>query len=442
MSDAGPVSRAPGLIAEVTDDAVFAKCAWRLIPFIFVLYLVNFIDRVNVGFAALTMKGDLGFSDSVYGLGAGIFFAGYSLFQVPANLILERLGARRWVFCILLAWGAVSASNALVTSATSFYVVRTLLGIAEAGFFPGMVLYLTYWFPKSYRARLVALFMVAIPFANVVGGPISSLILGMEGIGGLHGWQWLFLIEGLPSCALAFAVLAWLPSGPKEANWLTDDEKRIIAMRLKAEDSSRHTAFLPALLDYRLYALGIVYLGYAISYYGVQLWLPQIVQAMGFSNLATGFMVAIPFAIAMIAMVLWGRSSDSSGERVWHVALPTLAAGACLLVASVTLSNVVVFVALSVVLVSLMCFQGPFWVLPPYLLGGTAAAAGIAFINTIGTGAGGFLGPALMGVLKQSTGGYATAMAVLAIGPLVSAAIVLALGRAMRLSLAQQQQRA
>jgi ACS family tartrate transporter-like MFS transporter len=284
--------------------------------------------------------------------------------------------------------------------------------------------------------------MVAIPFANVVGGPISSLILGMEGIGGLHGWQWLFLIEGLPACVLAFAVLVWLPSGPREANWLSEDEKRIISARLKAEDGGRHTSLLAALLDYRLYALGIVYLGYAISYYGVQLWLPQIVQAMGFSNLATGFMVAIPFAVAMIAMVLWGRSSDSSGERIWHVALPTLAAGACLLVASVTLSNAVVFIALSVVLVSLMCFQGPFWVLPPYLLGGTAAAAGIAFINTIGTGAGGFLGPALMGVLKQSTGGYSTAMAVLAVGPLVSAAIVLVLGRTMRLSLAQQQQRA
>jgi ACS family tartrate transporter-like MFS transporter len=409
------------------EDAVFAKCARRLIPFIFLLYLVNFIDRVNVGFAALTMNKDLDFAPSTYGLGASIFFAGYSLFQVPANLILDRIGARRWIFCILLAWGAISAANAFVSSPVSFYTVRTFLGIAEAGFFPGMVLYLTYWFPKAFRARLVANFMLAIPFANMIGGPVSGFLLGMDGIAGLHGWQWLFLIEGLPACVLAFVVLATLPSGPKEALWLKAEEKQTIAARLQAEDTSHHRDIWPALADPRVWALGFVYLGYSISYYGVQLWLPQIVQAMGFSNIATGFLVALPYAATMVAMAMWGRSSDKSGERIWHVAVPALVAMTGLLVASLTGANLVVFLALSFVLMSLMSLQGPFWALPQSYLGGVAAAGGIAFINTIGTGAGGFVGPNIVGVLKEAYGGYAVAMAVLALAPAMTAIVVLSL---------------
>jgi ACS family tartrate transporter-like MFS transporter len=411
----------------MNDDAVFAKCAWRLIPFIFILYLVNFIDRVNVGFAALTMNGDLKFSPAVFGFGGGIFFLGYSLFQIPANLILERVGARRWIFLILLVWGAVSASTAFITNATQFYAVRVLLGIAEAGFFPGMVLYLTYWFPKSYRARLVANFMLAIPFANIVGGPVSGLILGMDGVVGLHGWQWLFLIEGTPACAIAFAVLAWLPSGPAEARWLNADEKRAIAARLATEESAQHRNLLTAFLDLKVWALGLVYLGYAISYYGVQLWLPQIVQAMGFSNLATSFLVALPFVATMIAMFLWGRSSDSTGERIWHVAIPALIAMASLIAASIAASNLVIFLALTVAVMSLMSLQGPFWALPQSYLGGVAAAGGIALINTLGTGAGGFLGPYVVGLLKNATGGYAVPIGVLAIAPAMTAIVVLSL---------------
>ena len=413
------------------ENRLFDLCAKRLIPFVFLLYLVNFIDRVNVGFAALTMNRDLGFSPAVYGLGAGIFFAGYSLFQIPANLILERIGARRWIFFILLIWGAISASTAFIQGPNAFYAVRILLGIAEAGFFPGMVLYLTYWFPKSYRARLVATFMLAIPFANIVGAPLSSFILGMEGVSGLHGWQWLFLIEGLPASVLAFAVLALLPSGPKEASWLKDAEKQVILAHLAADDTSEHRDFGKALLDMRVYALGIVYLGYATGYYGIQLWLPQIVQAMGFSNLATGFLVALPFIASMIAMVLWSRSSDRTGERTWHVAIPVLAATAGLLAASVAPVNLIVFLGLTVALMGVMAFQGPFWTLPPMFLGGTAAAGGIAFINTIGTGGGGFLGPYITGILREATGDYSLGMAVLALAPLVSAVIVLALKKSV-----------
>jgi ACS family tartrate transporter-like MFS transporter len=411
------------------SNQVFEKCARRLIPFIFVLYLFNFIDRVNVGFAALTMNADLGFSPAVFGLGGGIFFLGYSLFQIPANLILDRVGARRWIFCILLVWGAVSASNAFVTTPASFYGVRILLGIAEAGFFPGMVLYLTYWFPKAYRARLISNFMLAIPFANIIGGPVSGWILGLDGVAGLHGWQWMFLIEGAPSSLFAFVVLVYLPSGPKDASWLNASEKAAITARLAAEDRPQHRDFLAALSDVRVWALGLVYMCYAISYYGVQLWLPQIVRGMGFSNLATGFLVALSFIATMIVMFLWGRSSDASGERIWHIAAPAFLACAALLVASATGSDLVVFLALTVVLACLMALQGPFWSLPQSYLGGVAAAGGIALINTIGTGAGGFIGPYLTGLLKEATGGYSIGMAVLAVAPAITAIVALSLKR-------------
>jgi ACS family tartrate transporter-like MFS transporter len=420
----------------MSDDLVFGKCVRRLLPFMILLYVVNFVDRVNVGFAALTMNKDLGLSPMIYGVGAGIFFAGYSTFQIPANFILERLGARRWIFCILLAWGAISASNAFVQGPTSFYTVRFLLGIAEAGFFPGMVLYQTYWFPKSYRARFVGTFMVAIPFSSTIGGPLSSLILGMEGVAGLHGWQWLFLIEGLPACVIAFAVLKFLPDRPATASWLSDSEKKTVAARLASEDSVEHRSFWLALSDPRVYALGLAYLGYATSYYGVQLWMPLIVQGMGFSTLATGFVVALPFTVTIVAMIWWGHSSDSKGERIWHVALPALVAATAFVIASVAQANLIIFLSLGVIVVCLMSLQGPFWALPPSFLGSTAAAGGIALINTIGTGSGGFLGPALVGALREATGGYALAMAVLALGPLMTAAVVLALGRYRRLAVA------
>ena len=420
------------------EDEIFRKCARRLIPLITILYIVNFIDRVNVGFAALTMNRDLGFTPVVYGFGAGAFFLGYSVFQIPANLILERVGARRWIFLILAVWGVISMSNALVQGPNSFYAVRILLGFAEAGFFPGMVLYLTYWFPSSYRARLVAGFMVAIPFASAVGGPISSAILETDGVLGLSGWQWLFLIEGAPALLLAFAVRALLPSRPADAPWLSDDEKHIVDSRLAAEAAAhRHRDFWPAALDIRVLGLGLVYFGYAVGAYGVQLWLPQIVQAMGFSTLVTGFLVAIPFVAAMAAMIVWGRSSDRSGERVWHVALPATIAFASLILASTAGNNFVIFVALSTVIVCLLMLQGPFWALPSSFLGGTAAAGGIAVVNTIGTGGGGFVGPYVLGVLREATGGYAAGIAALAVGPALTAIIVLALARSIRPALKQ-----
>lgn len=413
------------------QDRVFVKCAWRLIPLIMLLYFANITDRVNVGFAALTMNKDLGFSASVYGFGAGAFFLGYALFQIPANAILERVGARRWIFSILLGWGALSAANSLVTNAPQFYAVRVALGLVEAGFFPGMILYLTYWFTKTYRARLVALFMAALPLANIIGAPLSSAILGLSGVMGLAGWQWLFLLEGAPTMLLAFLVLRFMPDRPQAASWLSEDEKAIITRSLASDDTSEQTRFWPALRDPRVYALGLVYFGYSISFYGVGLWLPQIVHGMGVSNLATGFVIAPAYLVALIAMIAWGRSSDARNERAWHVALPALMMVASLLVASQSHSNLIIFICLSLVVVGSMALQGPFWVLPSIFLSGSAAAGGIALINTIGTAAGGFAGPYVLGLLREATGGYSAGMLALALGPLLTAGIVLFLARTL-----------
>ena len=362
------------------QDRVFTKCAWRLIPFMGLLYLVNYIDRTNAGFAALTMNKDLGFSPTVFGFGAGIFFIGYSLFQVPANVILERIGARRWVFCIMAIWGFLAASNALVKTPISFYVVRFLLGMAEAGFTPGMFLYLTYWFPRDYLARVTAQFLIALPLSFVIGGPLSSLILGMDGMTGLHGWQWLFLMEGLPAFLLAFAVLKFLPDGPPHASWLTNGEKETIAARLASEEPAGRTGFWPALRDPRVIALGIAFFAFSAAAYGIYLWLPQIVRAMGFSNTATGFVVASCFVAAIPAMILCGHSSSRRGDRIWHVALPFLLTALCLAVASLAQSNAIVLAALVIGLATNFAAFGAFLSLPSSFLRGTAAAgASVSF---------------------------------------------------------------
>jgi ACS family tartrate transporter-like MFS transporter len=412
------------------NDQVFVKCAWRLIPFLMFLYLLNFLDRVNVGFAALTMNRDLGFTPEVYGFGAGILFFSYAFLQLPANLIFERLGARRWVFIMLLAWGTISASFALVQDATTFYVLRFLLGAAEAGFFPGMIYYLTLWFPQEYRARFIAMFMTAQPFAFIIGGPLSTLILGMDGVAGLRGWQWLFLIEGVPAALMSFAVLRWLPDGPATASGLTAGEKTAIATRLAAEDTSERRDLWSALVDVRVWGLGLVGFGQNCAAYGVGLWLPQIVQAMGFSIRVTGFVVALPFVAVMLAMVLWGRSSDLRGERVWHVALPFLLAALGLITASATGSDLLVLAVLTIVVVSLDAGMGVFWTLPSTFLSGSAAAGAIALIRTI-SALGGFFGPAIVGLLRGGTGDYAAAMAALGCALVLAALLVLGLGKAI-----------
>jgi ACS family tartrate transporter-like MFS transporter len=413
------------------QDQVFAKCAWRLIPFMMLLYVTNYLDRVNVGFAALTMNKDLGFSPSIYGFAAGIFFLSYAMFQVPANVILERVGARRSVFCIMGTSGALSAATAFVQEPVSFYILRFLLGVAEAGFFPGMILYLTFWFPHLYRARFTAIFMAAIPLSSIFGGPISGLILGMDGVAGLHGWQWLFLLEGLPAFFLAFAVLKLLPDSPASAAWLTGEEKATIAERIAAEQPMAQSNVWTGLSDPRVLALGLAGMCAGIASWGSQLWLPQIVQAMGFSNFSTGLVVALFYLAGMAAMILWGSSSDRRGERVWHMVISWLVMTTGLLVVSFAQSDIIVLMALALAIVGLMASFGPFYTLSASFLSGPAAAGSIALVNVFATGLGGLLGPLLVGKLKEQTGDYSAAMVAMAAALMVGAVIVLVLGRAM-----------
>ncbi|SKA34884.1 MFS transporter, ACS family, tartrate transporter [Enhydrobacter aerosaccus] len=414
------------------DDGLYRKIGMRLIPFMMVLYLVAFLDRVNIGFAALTMNADVGLSPTIYGWGAGIFFFGYFIFEVPSNVILEKVGARLWIARIMITWGVVSAAMAFISGPWSFFILRFLLGVAEAGFLPGMILYLTYWYPAAERAKFIGLFMAAVPLATVVGAPVSGLIIGINDTLGLKGWQWLFILEGLPSCLLGLAVLRLLPDGPRQADWLTPQERAVLEDRLaqdrEAHPVGTHHALWPALIDGRVLLLGLVYFGIVIGLYGIGLWLPQIIKAMGFSNAQVGYITALPYLASALAMMYWGRRSDRTGERVWHVAL---AAGASALgfVGSIyTGSHVVALCCLGLAAVGIYATLGPFWAMPPLFLRGTAAAGGIALINAVGN-LGGFAGPYLVGWIKESTGSYNAGMGVLACGLAAAAILALVLGR-------------
>lgn len=394
------------------------------------LYVVNFIDRSNVGFAALTMNKDLGFSPSVYGFASGIFFIGYLLFQVPATVLLERIGARRLTAGIMLIWGLISASNALVRDAHTFYAVRFVLGIAEAGFFPGMIFYLTLWFPKRLRGRYCAMFSSAIPLAGIIGGPLSGLILGLDGVAGLHGWQWLFLIQGLPASLLAFAVLKYLPDSPARAEWLDEAEKKNISAGLGPAMVADESNLWKSLRDPRVSLLGIAAIAGGSGLYATSLWLPQIIHAMGFSNRETGFISAVPYLAAMGAMILWGRASDAAGERIWHTVLAWLFAAAGFAIACVSGNHLLVLLGLVCAIVGVLSAFGPFYSLPSSFLTGPGAAGGIALVNSIAN-FGGFLGPYLVGILKEWRGGYTAAYAALATFLILAAVLVIMVGRTM-----------
>lgn len=416
----------------IEEDQVFAKCAWRLIPFMMLLYVVNFIDRSNVGFAALTMNRDLGFSPSVFGFASGIFFIGYLLFQVPVTVMLERTGARRLIFGIMLVWGLISASNAFVRNAHAFYALRFVLGVAEAGFFPGMIFYLSLWFPKRLRGRYSAMFSSAIPLAGIVAGPFSGAVLGLDGVAGLHGWQWLFLVQGLPASLLAFVVIRYLPDSPAHAPWLDHAEKRTVAAGVAPTTTIERGNIWTSLRDPRILVLGVAAVASGSALYATSLWLPQIIKAMGFSNRATGLVSALPYLAATASMLFWGRRSDAAGERIWHVAFAWLFAAAGFAVASLTQNNALLFLGLLFGLVGVLSAFGPFYSLPSSFLSGAAAAAGIALVNSIAN-LGGFLGPVLMGILKERTGGYAAGFGVLAVGLILAALMVVVLDRATSL---------
>jgi ACS family tartrate transporter-like MFS transporter len=406
------------------------KVAWRLIPFMTLLYFVAFLDRVNIGFAALTMNADLGLTPRMFGFASGIFFLGYVLFEVPSNIIMERVGARLWIARIMITWGLLSAATAFVATPTSLYVLRFLLGVAEAGFFPGMILYLTYWFPAAWRARILSAFMVALPVSNVIGSPVSTALLSVDAQG-LRGWQWMFLIEGVPAVLCGFAVLVFMRDGPAKAPWLTDDEKQWLQAELAREHAVHGAAAhssLSALRSPRVWFFGLIYFGMLVGMYGFGFWLPQIIKGLGnLSNFEVGLATALPYAAAAVTMFLWGRHSDRTGERTWHIALPAFV-GAVGLALSAYWGGAPVLALAALCLSAMGCYAAlpVFWTLPTSMLAGGAAAAGIALVNSIGN-TGGFLGPTLVGYVTDTTGNYAAALWTLAAFVGVSGVGVLAL---------------
>ncbi|OZI42882.1 MFS transporter [Bordetella genomosp. 4] len=391
----------------VSEDATYTKVIWRLLPFLFICYVCAYLDRVNVSFAKLQMLDDLNMSEAVYGLGAGIFFVGYLMFEVPSNLILLRVGARRWIARIMVTWGLISAAMMFVTTPTMFYVMRFLLGVAEAGFIPAILLYLTYWFPSSRRSKVTALFLTGIPMSGVIGGPLSGWI--MESFGGHHGlagWQWLFLLEGLPTIALGVVAFFFLDDRVSDAKWLSAEEKQIIQRNLKNDAApGRMHSLRDGLLSPRVLLLGLIYFCFTMGLYGVSFWLPSLIKASGVSNtLDIGLLTAVPYAAATIAMILVGQSSDARGERRWHLALPGLI-GAIALCVSITQAHSVVWamLALTVGTMGVMTTISQFWAVPPAILGGAAAAAGIALANSIGS-ISGVVSPYLIGWFQTTTG--------------------------------------
>ena len=444
-------------ISSTADSADFAKAtfdkvAGRLVPFLFVCYIVAFLDRVNVGFAKLQMTNDLMFTDAIYGFGAGIFFIGYFIFEVPSNIILEKVGARMWIARIMITWGIISSAfmftddiywGAIATwfnctdAEFTFYVLRFLLGACEAGFFPGIILYLTYWFPGSRRTKVIALFMTAIAISNVIGAPVSGAIMQyMQGMGGLRGWEWLFLLEGIPSVVVGFLVFVFLPDGPRQAEWLDEREKNFIIQQVQEDDAGKQElgkghSLMDAFSDYRVWFLSLVYFSGVICFYAINFWMPTIIQELGIDKkdfLKVGLLSMIPWGISAVVMVIWGAHSDKTGERRWHVACSLLLAVSGLIgLAFVGQAPIPSMIALTLVASGTLSFVATFWSLPTAFLSGTAAAAGIAFVNSVGN-LGGHFGPDLIGRIRTMSGGASeSAFLALAAIAVVGAVITIAL---------------
>jgi ACS family tartrate transporter-like MFS transporter len=397
-----------------TTATAVAKARRRLIPFLFLLYVVSYLDRINVGFAALQMNAALGFSNVTYSLGAGIFFLSYTLLEIPSNVILARVGARRWIARIMITWGLVSAGMMFVRSATAFYALRFALGAAEAGFFPGIIYCLTRWFPARDRARAIAGFMTAVVIAGIVGGPISGELLSLNGVGGLAGWQWLFLVEGLPAVVLGFVVLRVLPEQPSDARWLSPAEQFALTTQLAEEATGKNNvqSIRGALTSGRIWLLAAVYFTIPVELYALSFWLPQIVKsASGASDRVVGLLSAIPYAVAAAGMMVVGRHSDKTGERRWHIALAAALGGASLALAGFVHGVVPAIVLLSLATAGLASMLGPFWAFATSFLGGMGAAAGIALVNSVGN-VGGFVGPNIVGYVRESTNSFAAGLAI------------------------------
>lgn len=401
------------------------RAARRLVPFLFLLYVGAYLDRINVGFAQLQMKAALGFSDSVYGLGAGIFFIGYFLFEVPSNLILARVGARVWIARIMITWALLSSATAFVTTPMQFYIIRFLLGAAEAGFFPGMIYYLSQWFPATERGAVVSKFMTAIAISGVIGGPLSGALLKLDGFMGYAGWQWIFLAEGLPSLVLGFAVWRYLPNKPSEAMWLTEEERAALTESVAAEQQRiamvGRTRALDVMREPGVWRFALMYFTLLIGLYGITLWLPQIVKAFSeMSDVAVTLLSAIPYLVAAVAMVIVGHHSDRMQERRKHLGFSALVGALGLAGSAYASSPVLGIIALSVAAAGVLSALPVFWSLPTAMMTGAAAATAIALINSFGN-LGGFAGPYLIGRVREATNGFTVSLLVIAASLVVSA---------------------
>ncbi len=416
---------------------LFSKITWRLIPLLFLSYIIAYIDRINIGFAKLQLLEVLGVDPnvfgSVYGLGAGLFFIGYFIFEVPSNLIMQRVGARLWIARIMIVWGLVSMTMMFITGKSGFYLVRFFLGVAEAGFFPGVILYLTYWYPAKERARIVALFASAAVLAGVLGSPLSGSILGLQGKGGLEGWQWLFLLEGIPAVLMGLVVLFALPNRPQKARWLSDEEKIRLQFRL-TEEAARsqgrsHFRLSDAFSSGRIWLLCLIYFLLNVGAYGFEMWLPSIIKGFSEMNFAkVGWINAIPYFVAMVAMLYTGSHSDRTGERRWHVAIAAASSAIGFALSAYLKNPYLAMAALTLAFVGLKSSLGPFWALGTAFLSGTAAAGGIALINSVGN-LGGFVGPILVGIITDRTGSTGTSLLILGSAPLLMGLLVLTIHR-------------
>ncbi|MBV8888286.1 MAG: MFS transporter [Alphaproteobacteria bacterium] len=385
------------------------KIYLRLLPFGCLCMIICYLDRINVGFAALTMRGDLGLSATAFGFGAGCFYAGYCLFEVPSNVILMKVGARFWIARIMISWGVLSMAMAFVWSTTSFIGLRFLLGLAEAGFFPGMLLYFTFWFPAAHRARMVAWFGVATPAAVAIGGPISSYLMLLDGTWGIAGWKWLFIGEGLPAVIAGCVCLFYLVDGPMRASWLTAEEKDWLAAEMERErrevTAAGEYTMWQALTNLRVLALAAIYFGIVTASVGLVLFAPQIIKQSGLSNFATGFVTSIPYLAGVAGMILWGHLSDRMHERRWNLFFGCLLSVVALVAAGSTVGTYWAVVGMCLATVGFYGSKGPFWSLPNTFLSGTSAAAGLAFINSVGN-LGGWFGPTIVGWVSDVTGGF------------------------------------
>jgi ACS family tartrate transporter-like MFS transporter len=418
------------------ERAIVRKAAWRILPIIMVCYFAAFLDRVNIGFAALTMNKDLGFTASQFGFGAGIFFLGYVLFELPSNIVLSKVGARRWIARILITWAILSAATAFVWNPASFYVVRILLGAAEAGFFPGIIFFMTLWFPAQYRGRMFATFNIAVPFSTIIGAPLSGYIIeAMNGIGGFSGWQWMFMLEALPALIMGFVVFFYLPETPGKAAFLTSDEKTVLMKRLETEKNAREAkekfTIGSALRDPRVLLMCFIAVGLVMGTTGIAIWMPQFVKEFGLTNMQTGFVTAIPAIFMALSMILVAHSADRTGERVWHAAGPFIVSALGFILAAFAPSPLISLLGLTIGAAGIGGASPNIWIFPSTLLTGSAAAAGIALINSVGS-TGGFFGPSIIGWVRDATGGFQGSLLFLAFAMLLTAIAILILGRSMR----------